>query len=124
MHENKLKEWEKKLNLGKIGRTIAWCCCGASVLNMFVVNDFLQNVIFSVLVIAMLFMLLEDFKREKQMCDDYCDLLKKHLYLMTLPDEIQNKLINSRDIDEDMKKKFNDLIWETIDEVLKRIDES
>lgn len=123
MHKNKIKEWEKKLNLGKIGRIIAWCCCGASVLNMFVRNNFLQDVIFSVLAIAMLFLLLEDGKREKKMCEDYSDLMERDLYLHTLPDAIQRNLIES-DIDQEAKDKFIVIIWETYEEVLKKIDES
>ena len=119
MHENKLKEWEKKLNLGKIGRNIAWCCCGASVLNMFVRNNFLQDVIFSVLAIAMLFLLLEDGKREKKMCEDYCNLMEKYLHLMTIPDAIQSNLIES-DIDEEAKEKFIALVWVAYNEVIER----
>lgn len=123
MHENKLKELEKKLNLGKIGRNIAWCCCGASILNMFVRNDFLQDIIFSVLAIAMLFLVLADGKREIEMWDYYSDLTKKDLYLLTLPDAIQCNLIES-DIDEEAKDKFIAIIWKTYEEVLKKIDES
>lgn len=123
MHENKLKEWKKKLNLGKIGRIIAWCCFGASVLNMFVSSNFLQDVIFSVLAIAMLFLLLEDGKREKKMWEDYSDLMEIDLYLMTLPDAIQRNLIES-DIDQETKDKVIVIIWKTYEEVLKKIDES
>lgn len=123
MHENKLKEWEKKLDLGKIGRIIAWCCCGASVLNLFVRNNFLQDVIFSVLAIAMLFLLLEDGKREKKMWEDYSDLIEKDMYILTLPDAIQCNLIES-DIDQETKDKFIAIIWKTYEEVLNKIDES
>lgn len=124
MSKNKLEEFEKSINHGKIGRVIALCCCAASIINMFVKNDIIQNIIWCALGVALLCVILDDSKQIQRIMGYYQDALRHNMILVSLPDEISARLEEAEFCDEDLKEQFNAIVWEPYFEVWRKSDES
>lgn len=113
----------RKIDLTKYGKHIGFACCGASIVNVFVKSDLVQSIIWYMLVVAMLFVILDDAKQFRKVAGYYSDALQRNLILATFPDEITERLEDAEFCDEDLKEQFNAIVWESYFEVMRKIDE-
>lgn len=123
MSKNKLNEFEKSINHGKIGRVIALCCCAASITNVFVKSDLIQSIIWCALGVVLLSVVLDDTKQLQKVMGYYQDALQRNMILASLPDEISARLEEAEFCDEDLKEQFNAIVWESYFEVWRKSDE-
>ncbi len=114
---------KKKWDLTKCGKHIGIACCGASIANVFVNSDLVQDIIWCVLAVAMLFVILDDGKQFRKVAGYYSDALQRIMILTTLPDEITERLEEAEFCDEDLKEQFNAIVWESYFEVMRKSDE-
>lgn len=114
---------KKKWNLAKYGKHIAFACCGASIANVFVKSDVVQSIIWCALGVALLCIILDDSKQIRRILKYYYYAMRRNAILMTLPDEITERLENAEFCDEDLKEQFNAIVWESYFEVMRKSDE-
>lgn len=114
---------KKKWDLTKCGKHIGFACCGASIANVFVKSDLVQDIIWCVLAVALLLVILDDGKQLQRIMGYYNDAMQRNMILATLPDEISERLEDAEFCDEDLKEQFNAIVWESYFEVMRKSDE-
>lgn len=120
----RVKEIEKKLELGRIGRRISFACCGASIANIFAKSDLLQDIVWCVLGVALLCIILEDSKIMTKIYGHFNDMMLANMYLHTLPDEIIEELEECEAFSEEQIEQIKAIVWESYFQVEKKINES
>lgn len=114
---------KKNWNLTKYGKHIGFACCGASIANVFAKSTIVQNIIWCALAVALLCVILDDGKQIQRTMGYYNDATHRNMILATLPDEISERLEEAEFCDEDLKKQFNAIVWESYFEVMRKSDE-
>lgn len=111
-------------NKTTIAKYIGLLCALASVANIFIKNDLLQNVIWLFLCISLLLVIWDDVKTENIMHELIFKYIGEIANLERYPDELCKHLRESNEFSEEQLDKIETMIWGKYGEVyLQRYEE-
>lgn len=112
-------------NKTTIAKYIGLLCAVASIANMFIKNDLLQQVIWLFLCISLLLVIMDDVKTENIMHELISKYIKDILNLERYPDELCKNLRESNEFSEEQLDKLETMIWGKYGEVyMQRYEEN
>lgn len=99
----------RSINFGLAGRDIAWACFGASLVNCFVNSSTIRSVIFCVLGVAMLCVILQDIKTEKELLEENNKLFIRNSYFESMIFEFYKVVEKDSELTKEQKEKVNNM---------------
>lgn len=105
------------MNKNTIAKYIGLLCAVASIANMFIKSDLLQQFIWLFLCLTMLLIILDDVKIEKMMFELNSKYLDDILNLERYPEELCKHLRESNEFSEEQLDKIETMIWGKYGEV-------
>lgn len=102
----------RSINFGLAGRDIAWACFGASLVNCFVNSSTIRSVVFCVLGVAMLCVILQDTKTEKELLEENKKLFIRNSYFESMIFEFYKVVEEDSNLTEEQKEKVNNMFWD------------
>lgn len=112
-------------NKSTIAKYISLLCAVASVANMFIKNDLIQQFIWFFLCITLLLVILDDAKLQNMMLELNSKYFKDILNLERYPDELCKHLRQSNEFSEEQLDKLETMIWGKYGEVyMQRYEEN
>lgn len=112
-------------NKTTIAKYIGILCAVASIANMFIKNDLLQQCIWFFLCISLFLVILDDMKTERLIFDLNTKYMKDILNLERYPDELCKHLRESNEFSEEQLDKIETMIWFKYGEVyMQRYEEN
>lgn len=102
----------RSINFGLAGRDIAWACFGASLVNCFVNSSTIRSVIFCVLGVALLCIIIQDTKTEKELLEENNKLFIRNSYFESMIFEFYKVVEEDSNLTEEQKEKVNNMFWD------------
>lgn len=104
-------------NKTTIAKYMGLLCAVASIANMFIKNDLLQQFIWFFLCITLLLLILDDMKTENMMHELISKYINDIMNLERYPDELCKHLRESNEFSEEQLDKIETMIWGKYGEV-------
>ena len=108
-----------------IAKYLGLICAVASIANMFINNDLLQQLIWLFLCIVLLLIISDDMKTQNMMFELNSKYIKDIMNLERYPDELCKHLRESNEFSEEQLDKIETMIWGKYGEVyMQRYEEN
>lgn len=105
------------MNKTTIAKYIGLLCAVASIANIFIKNDLLQQFIWLFLCITLLLIILDDIKIQNMLFESNSKYIMDILNLERYPDELCKHLRESNEFSEEQLDKIETMIWGKYGEV-------